>query len=414
MAEMRFSKVFWKIYDACVAHPRYIVNVGGTRSTKTYSTLQFLHLLIPKTDKSGDITSVVSESVPHLKRGAIRDFENILGHPLDTDPNWNATDFVYKYPNGAKLEFFSADSPGKVHGPARKRLSLNEGNHISYETFRQLEVRTNGLILIDYNPSASCWIDKEIEPRQNCIRIHSTYLDNPFLSDEQIESIEAQKKDNNWWRVYGLGLQGSLEGVIYDFEQIDYLPPKGINKPQIEKTEEELYADSLIEIQGIDFGFTNDPTARVQVLADTKRKHLYIRQRCYKTRMMNQDIVNDLRKDGVSQMTEIFADCAEPKSIAEIKQGGFRIIPCDKDAPVKSDKLKFQLQWMQSWKLFVTKDSLDLIEELRNYTWSRDMDGNWLNHPIDKFNHLLDALRYCVWSKFGLNINKGKYSISCR
>lgn len=414
MAEMRFSKVFWKIYDACKVHPRYIVNVGGTRSTKTYSSLQFLHLLIPKADKSGDITSVVSESIPHLKRGAIRDFERILGHPLDTDPNWNATDFVYKYSNGAKLEFFSSDSPGKVHGPARKRFLLNEGNHIPYEVFRQLEVRTTGLIMIDYNPAASCWIDKKIEPRDNCVRIHSTYLDNPFLTQEQIDSIEAQKQDKNWWRVYGQGLTGSLEGVIYEFEQIDHLPPKGLNKPQYEKTEEELYADSLTEIHGLDFGFTNDPTARVQVLADTKRKHLFVRQRCYKTRMMNSDIVNDLRMDGVTNMTEIFADCAEPKSIAEIKQGGFRIVPCDKDAPVKSDKLKFQLQWMQGWKLFVTKDSLDLIEELRNYTWARDNDGNWLNYPIDKFNHLLDALRYAVWSKFGLNVNKGKYSISCR
>ena len=114
----------------------------------------------------------------------------------------------------------------------------------------------------------------------------------------------------------------------------------------------------------------------------------------------------------MGRYTDIYADCAEPKSIADIKDGGFNVIACDKDAPVKSDKLKFQLQWMQGWKLFVTKDSLNLIEELRNYTWAKDKDGNLLNQPIDKFNHLLDAMRYAVWSKYGRNAGQGEYHVS--
>ena len=412
MAEQRFSGVFWKIYDACKEHPRYISNKGGTRSTKTYSTLQFLYLLIPSVDKPGDITSVVSESFPHLKKGAIRDFENIVGHPLKGDPHWNETDHTWTFDNGAKLEMFSVDNAAKVHGSQRKRLFVNEANHIEYEIFRQLAVRTSSIIFIDYNPASVCWIQKKVECRSNCALIRSTYKDNPFLSAEQIAEIESNKDDVNWWKVYGQGLEGTLDGLIYEFEQIDSMPPKGADKPEVEKTDEERYADSLVELHGLDFGFTNDPTARVRILADPKRKHLYVQERCYKTHMQNRHIIEDLQSDGVGRYTEIFADCAEPKSIKDIQDGGFNVIACDKDAPVKSDKLKFQLQWMQGWKLFVTKDSLNLIEELRNYTWAKNNDGETLNQPIDKFNHLLDAMRYAVWSKFGQNAGQGEYRVS--
>lgn len=412
MAEQRFSRVYGKIYEAAKQKPRYISNKGGTRSTKTYSTLQFLYMLIHDKDKPGDITSVVSESFPHLRKGAIRDFENIIGHPLKGDPHWMESDHTWTFDNGAKLEFFSVDNAAKVHGSQRKRLFINEANHIDYEIFRQLAVRTSSIIFIDYNPASVCWIQQKVESRDNCILIRSTYKDNPFLSPEQVAEIESNKDDVNWWKVYGQGVEGTLDGLIYNFEQVDALPPKGMDKPEAEKTDEEKYADSLVEIHGLDFGFTNDPTARVKILADPKRKHLYVRERCYRTHMQNKHIIDDFRQDGIGRYTEIFADCAEPKSIADIKDGGFNVIACDKDAPVKSDKLKFQLQWMQGWKLFVTKDSLNLIEELRNYTWAKDKDGNLLNQPIDKFNHLLDALRYAVWSKYGRNAGKGEYYVS--
>lgn len=397
-------------------HLRYISSCGGTRSSKTFSILQtFILAIIEEVNlcKPATVNSVVSESMPHLQRGAIRDFKTIMEQEgIWEESRWNETMHTYTWANGSIIEFFSVDNAGKVHGSARDRLFINEAQNIPYDIARQLFVRTRGQIICDYNPTHSFWLNEIIEPRENCICIHSTYKDNSFLTAEQIQEIEdAGKNDPNWAKIYIEGKVGTLDGLIYDFELIDRLPPKGVDKPEKDKTDEEKYADSLIEIQGIDFGFTNDPTARVQIYADPKRKHLYVRQRCYRTHMQNKHIVEDLQNDGVGRLVEIFADCAEPKSIADIIDGGFNVTACDKDAPVKSDKLKFQLQWMQGWKLFVTKDSLDLINELRNYVWAKDRDGNALNEPIDKFNHLLDALRYAVWTKFGHNAGEGHYSI---
>lgn len=406
MIERRFSKVFWLIYEACLKHPRYISNRGGTRSGKTYSTLQFFHQLIPLADKAGDVTSVVSESMPHLKRGAIRDFETIVGHPLSSDPKWNASDFIYTYANGAKLEFFSVDSPDKVLGPKRKRLLENECNHIPFETHRQLAVRTTGTIFMDYNPASSFWAIEKVETKPNCITIKTTYRDNvdsasgkSFLSKEQIQEIEDNKDDKNWWKVYGLGEIGTLDGVIYEAELIDAMPSGN-------------EASSLKECYGMDFGFTNDPTTLVHLLVDTGRKIIYVDQLLYRTHMGNGDIIEHLKACEVNSHTEIYADCAEPKSIAEIRKAGFNIIACDKDAPVKSDKLKFQIQWLQGWQMKITKTSLETIKEQRNYTWAKDKDGNLLNQPIDKWNHALDAIRYGIWSKFAQRANEGHYSVS--
>ena len=394
MATIAFTPVFWKLYDAAATHPRYISMPGGTRSGKTYSILQFLHLLIPKADKAGDVTSVVSETLPHLKRGAIRDFERIIGHPLKADPAWNASDLVYTYPNGAKLEFFSADTSGKVLGPARKRLFLNECNHIQYETARQLFVRTTGLIILDYNPASTFWAIEQIEPRQNCITIHSTYKDNSFLTPEQVAEIESNINDPNWWKVYGLGELGSLDGVIYTFQQVDAMPEKG----------------DLVEVCGIDFGF-NDPTSVVRCLADRRKKMAYLEQLAYKRFMKNDAIAQVLVDAQIPRSTHIWADAAEPKSIQEIGDiTHLNIKACDKSAPVKSDRRKFQIQWLQGWTLYITKGSVDLIKDMRNYCWEKDADGNITNVPIHAWSHGPDSVRYALFSEFAGNT--GQYNIS--
>lgn len=409
---MKTTRVFAEELKGLKVGARYLDICGGTRSGKTYATLQLLCLLA-MSDRVPMITSVVSESIPHLKRGAIRDFKEILSSEGIYDFNrWNDTDKIYTFPNGSIIEFFGADSPAKVHGPKRQRLFINEAQNIPYEVARQLFIRTTGTIFIDYNPVCAFWVHEKVQGSGREYSINSTYKDNPFLSPEQIAEIESNRNTGNWWKVYGLGELGTLEGLVYSFTLIDEMPPKGLDKPDKEKTEQELYADTLTEIQGLDFGFTNDPTARVQIYADHKRKVAYIRERCYRKRMTNGLIADDMRTDGVGRHTEIFADCAEPKSIAEIQDAGFNVIACDKDAPVKSDKLKFQLNWMQGWTLNVTKDSGNLIRELRNYTWAKDRDGNALTYPIDNFNHALDAVRYALWTKYAERGNYGIYNIS--
>ena len=400
---METTRVFSKTAQAWLDDWRYISSCGGTRSGKTFSILQLIVLQCLGEEKRkapATITSVVSESIPHLKRGAIRDFKQILqAEGAWNEARWNETDKAYGFGNGSLIEFFSVDNPGKVYGSARDRLFVNEAQHISYEIFRQLAVRTRGRIILDYNPTHEFWAMTQIEPRDECFTIHSTYKDNGFLTDAQVAEIESNRTDKNWWQVFGEGKVGTLDGLIYTFETIDTLPTS-------------VEASSLVEVQGIDFGFTNDPTARVRCLVDTRRKVIYADQRCYETRMQNRHIIDDLQRDGVTRSTPIYADCAEPKSIADIAEAGFNVIPCDKGAPVHSDKLKFQLQWMQGWTLRVTKSSLDLINELRNYTWAKDRDGKSLNEPIDKFNHALDALRYAVWTHFGQDAGTGTYHIS--
>ena len=339
---MKTTRVFAELLRGYRSGARYLDSCGGTRSGKTYSALQLL-ILLAMSDRVPSITSVVSESIPHLKRGAIRDFKEILSAEGLFDANrWNDTDKIYTFPNGSIMEFFGADSPGKVHGPKRQRLFINEAQNIPYEVARQLFIRTTAVIFIDYNPVTAFWVHERIKGSGREYSINSTYKDNPYLSPEQVEEIESNRDTGNWWKVYGLGELGTLEGLIYTFETIPAMPPRNVAKPEREKTPEELTADALDEVQGLDFGFTNDPTARVQIYADHKRKIAYIRERCYRKGMKNDDIADDMQADGVGRYTEVFADCAEPKSIEEIKARGFNVIACSKDAPDRSDKKKFQ------------------------------------------------------------------------
>ena len=396
MSERRYSGVFWKIYDAAAKRPRYISNRGGTRSGKTYSTLQFLHELIPQADKAGDVTSVVSETFPHLKRGAIRDFEAIVGHPLKDDTRWNATDCVYTYANGAKLEFFSADSPDKVLGPARKRLFVNEANHIPYDTFRQLAVRTKGLIFIDYNPAAVFWAMEKVEVKENCILLVTTYLDNAeFLSPEQIAEIESNKEDENWWKVYGKGEIGTLEGVVYDFQQIDDLPD----------------TSGMLETYGLDFGFTNSLTAICHCFIHRGRKEIYLDQRLYRRGMQNHDIAEFLKAENIRPGVVTYCDAAEPKSIRELEQYGLNVAKCDKTSTTdRHNPITAQIGFLKGYKLFVTKGSIDLIKELRGYVWATNTNGDRLNVPVKINDHLCDAFRYGCYTP--LAQASGQYSLS--
>lgn len=384
---MQTSRTFEKLVDAWWKKPRYIDSEGGTRSGKTYSALQ-LFVIVVRSDKAPTINSVVSESLPHLKRGAIRDFAEIMENEgLWDESAWNRSDKIYTFPNGSILEFFGADSPGKVHGPSRDRLFLNEAQNIKWEVARQLFVRTRGVIVFDYNPTAPFWAHERIKQRDNCVSIHSTYLDNPFLTAEQVAEIEANRSDSNWWRVYGEGKVGRLEGLIYDMQMIDAMPAK---------------SDGMVETYGLDFGFTNDPTACVHCLIDTRKRELYIEELFYQRGLLNKDIVSLLKQSQVPKNSvPIFADAAEPKSIAELAQYGFNVKPC-----YKATKITEQIAFIQQYTMYVTKRSLELIKEGRGYVWQTDKDGRSLNVPIAFNDHSMDAMRYAVFTPFSKGSTK--------
>ncbi len=396
LTDANFSRTFTaKLLPAWNAGLRYTDMCGGTRSGKTYAILQLLVVKASRGVPPGSplfIISVVSETLPHLKRGAIRDFKAIMQNAgIWNEKRWNRTDCVYDFGNGVILEFFSADSPGKVHGPARDILFINEAQNIDYETARQLFVRTRGRIIIDYNPVRSFWVHEQLQGRPECASVSSTYKDNDFLTPAQVAEIESNRGNSNWWRVYGEGLVGQAEGVIFEFRQIEKMPDAG----------------GMVETYGIDFGFTNDPTVILRALIHTGRRELYLDQMEYRTGMLNRDIIQVLKRDRVPLRTlPIFADAAEPKSIAEIAQAGYNCKPS-----YKATRKAEQIAFLQQYHLYVTQRSVEGIRELRNYCWARDKEGRPLNEPQAFNDHFCDAMRYAAYSPFADFKKKGSYSI---
>ena len=393
---MRTTHTFEKLCAALGGAPRYIDSRGGARSSKTISALQIFSLLAME-DKTPTITSVVSENLPHLKRGAVRDFKFALADMGRWDETaWNKSECIYTFPSGSILEFFGADVPAKLQGPSRDRLLINEANRVEWEAARQLMVRTSGLVMYDYNPSAPFWGTEEIPKRDRYALVHSTYLDNQYLPDEVRREIEANRGTGNWWRVYGEGLIGQIEGQIFDFKIVNDMPdPAG-----------------FIETWGMDFGFTNDPTTIIRCLVHTGRREIYADQLIWQTGMTNPDIAHALKDLGIKRQGNgpcVWADSAEPKSITEVAGYGLNVKGCDKKTAVRE-----QIQALQPWTIYVTRRSVDLINEGRKYLFKQRTDGTFTNEPIDFFNHGIDALRYACFSGVILYQGKGRYNISIR
>lgn len=373
-----YTKVLDETMKAYAAGQRLIANRGGTRSGKTYSIMTFLVLLMLSSKRPLAI-DVVSESFPHLKRGVMQDFDDICtGYLLVEDVNYkvNRTDHIYTFMTGCVLRFFPADDWGKVKGSRRDILFINEANRIPWETYRQLAVRTAETIFIDWNPDSEFWFEEQgLNLRERTTEIISTYLDNPFLGDEQIREIESQHADENWWKVYGLGQVGRPQGLIYNrWAQC-----------------REISDGSRLIGRGLDFGFTTDPTAIVAVYQ--QGGELFLDEECYATGLTNDLIAERLR--GVQG--PVVADSAEMKSITEIHNFGVRNIEPSLKGP---DSIRNGIQILQRYKLNVTQKSLNLIKELRNYKWQADrITGENKNVPVDKFNHALDAVRYVALNK---------------
>lgn len=373
---MKHTSVFYANLDAYMHGYRYIVNKGSTRSSKTYSLLQLL-LHIAQTTGTPKVISIVSESMPHLKKGCIRDFKEILQNEgIWNDKQWNATDKIYRL-NGSQIEFFSAENPAKVHGPSRDILYINECINVDYEIYRQLAIRTTGTIFLDCNPSFEFWLDEKVLASDTARLIHSTYRDNEYLSPEQISEIESNRNDHDWWRVYGEGLTGALTGTVIRNWDIKQQMPDTYKKRWI----------------GIDFGFTNDPTAIVDIrLAEGE---LWIDQLLYAKGYDNVMIAKTLAENDIPRDTPIVADSAEPKSIKEITAFGWKV----ESAWKGKDSIATGLSVLNRYHKHVTARSTDIISEYRNYRWKLNEMGEPTNTPIDRYNHAIDAQRYVCLNK---------------
>lgn len=347
---------------------------GGTGAGKTIGVLA---VLIDKsqTDEKPTLTSVVSESFPHLKRGAMRDFLNVLKEQeYYKDNRWNKTDSTYTFETGSKIEFFSADQPDKVRGPRRQRLFINEANNIpgGFETFEQLEVRTEDFVFMDWNPVSEFWYYTEIKSKRDDIEeLILTYKDNEALAESIVKSIEQRKDRLNWWRVFGMGLLGEVENKIYkDWQIIDEIPH-----------------EARLECYGLDFGYSISHTGIVAIYY--YNGGYILDEIVYQKGLSNQEISKILKDKGAKI---VIADSAEPKSIDEIRSYGINILPNIKG----SDSVKYGISIVQDKRISVTKRSVNLIKEYRNYLWQTDKAGKIINRPEKILDDLLDAVRYGI------------------
>lgn len=379
-----------RILNAYFDNNDFVIECGGTRSGKTFGMLGAL-ILLARTDKKSTLTSVVSMTMPHLRKGAVNDFKNImLSDGTYNDANWNEQKLTYTFTEtGSRIEFFSADSPMKVHGPARNRLFLNECQSLPWDTVSHLIIRTDGIVFADYNPTRKFWIDTEIMAHpdyEGRFSFHrSTYLDNIYLSEKQIRHIEARKSDPVWWSIYGEGKTGEIRtGCIYQgWSQI---------------TNKEFDAIDAPTVYGLDFGFSPDPTAVVAI--KFVKRQMYIRELIYEQNLTLPAVSVRMRELGVSKDNYVIADWGNG--------GKMNIYTMRQGVEVNGDKLAFNvypaikprgsiiagIEIIHGYEVFATAGSVNLWNEYNLYRRKKGLEDVWLPEPVDADNHIMDAIRY--------------------
>lgn len=362
---------------------RTFVNQGGTSSGKTYTLMQVL-IYFALVD-NGCVITVAGQDLPNLKVGAMRDAKTIINNNdwLRNYFKFNESSSFFQSLNGSIIEFKSYQNEQDAKNGKRDYLFLNEANGVSYAIFWQLSIRTRKKVYIDYNPSERFWAHNELIGREGVKLIISDHRGNPFLTEEEHERIE-NIEDEELHKVYARGLTGKLSGVIFpNFAIVDELP-----------NNDEWKLCGF----GLDFGFTNDPTALVKVVL--AHGELYVDLLIYDTGLTNPKIAEKAKAEGVTRKTQIIADSAEPKSIAELNNLGLWVVPTLKG----KDSILLGIDILQRYKINVTRRSTALIEELQSYKWEENKDGKKTNKPIDDFNHAIDALRYFAIMK--LNVKR--------
>lgn len=382
---MKLAKTY---YDVRNCKTRIQVHQGGTRSGKTYSILLSLVEFCYRNPNGGAVLTICRKTFPALRASVMRDFFEILKREgIYTEVNHNKSDATYIL-EGNLIEFISIDQPQKIRGRKRDVLFINEANELNLEDFRQLLIRTTGKVLLDYNPSDEFhWIYDHVIPREDATFFQSTFRDNPFLEPSLVTEIERlQVADPNYWRIYGLGERGqSRSTILTHWSQTETIDPR-----------------FKLVAYGLDFGYTNDPTACVAVYSDGEA--FLLDEVLYQNGLSNRQIFQLLESE-VGKNT-VIADSAEPKSIDELHGYGMNVHPARKGP----DSVRAGIQFFHSKPLAVTSRSLNLIKELRNYKWKEDKNGKNLNEPVDAFNHAIDAARYAAMFNQS-NPNYGRYRI---
>lgn len=349
---------------------------GGTSASKTIGILQNL-IDLAQSDDQATLTSVVSENMPHLRKGSELDFLNILKHQNYFDDNrWHQTNHQYTFETGSVIEFFGADESGKVHGPRRDRLFINEANHIDFDTFEQLELRTKEFVFLDWNPTESFWFYDEVEGKRDDVDLLIlNYLDNEAIPPEVRRSLELRKDRVEWWKVYGLGQRGEIEGRIYtDWQIIDKVPHEA----------------KLIRYW-VDFGYSNDP-ASIGALFEYNGG-IIAHGLAYALGMSNRMIGDVILNHGGK--VPVVADSSEPKSIDDLRSSGLTVIPAIKGP----DSVNYGIKKVQGERMSITKESVKEIKEYRKYAWETDRNtGKPTDVPVDEDNHAMDGIRYGVTS----------------
>lgn len=368
---LKATKVFKKNLKAFEdSSVRFILNVGGSRSSKTYSLSQLI--IIKCLQNPNYVVSVVRKTFPTLRATVMRDVITVLKEMNIYDiKNHNKTENLYKFDNGSFIQFFSCDDEQKLRGRQHDIVWCNEANELDFEDFQQLNMRTRDKMIFDYNPSdLFTWLN-DLLLRDNAVNIHSTYLDNPFLTEPQKKEIEALKDiDENYYKIYALGLQAIAKSTIFThWKTTDVIPERAKNNFKV----------------GIDFGYTH-PTSIVKVY--NWEDELYVEQLLLESRMTAQDIVSRLPSLGITTSDEIYADSARPEIIEDIKKGGYNIKGANKN-------VKEGIDWMKSNKLFVLNTCVELIKEFRMYKYKSNGDMV-LEEPVKANDDGIDSARYAA------------------
>ena len=376
MPKIQTTKVYAEIQEAINSGYTTVSLQGSSRSSKTFNSL--IWLIMYCLSHPYTRLSIVRATLPAIKGSVFIDFKEILMRMLIYDEkNLNKSDFTYHFPNGSWVEFFSTDSEQKLRGRKRDVLFVNEANELSYLEWQQLKMRTTRFAIMDYNPSFSddhwiCGVNQD----SRTYHFISTYKDNPFLEQAIIDEIEGLRtKNQTLWQVYGLGLQAVIEGLIFkNVETISEIPVN-VKRRWV----------------GMDFGFTNDPTAIVEVAVQDN--DLYIDERAYATQMLSNDIIRVLKSE--CERMKIISESADPRLIQEIYRAGINIHPVQK----YGGSIEAGITKMLEFKIHITARSCNVIKEFKNYTYQQDKEGKWLNTPIDCYNHAIDAVRYVVMNE---------------